>query len=146
MLKQAIWITGCEGRIGSALTDLLKQNRTYAIVATDRDVDITDREVVEQAADLYQPAVIINCASISDSEYCENNRVEAYRVNALGARNLAVATRRKNATIIHLSSDDVFSGEKLLQTSVHFSKQLVYKSKNVFPDFQQLQMVIVGIL
>ncbi len=111
MLKNAIWITGSEGRIGSALIDMLKKDRKYAIVATGRDVDITDMEAVEKAIDIYQPSVVINAASISDAAYCEAHPLEAYKVNALGARNLAVAARRKNALIIQLSTDDVFSGE-----------------------------------
>ena len=37
--------------------------------------------------------------------------VEAFRVNALGARNLAAVTRRLNAKLIQLSTDDVFDGK-----------------------------------
>ncbi len=111
MLRESIWITGSEGRMGSELLAILKKNKKYKVIATDRDVDITNLEEVNRAADIYNVDLLINCASISDQEYCEKHRLEAFRVNALGARNLAVATRRKNATIIHMSSDDVFSGE-----------------------------------
>ena len=60
---------------------------------------------------IYKPNIVINCASVSDVYSCEENPVEAFRVNALGARNLATASRQDNAKIIHLSCDDVFSGE-----------------------------------
>ena len=111
MLKNVIWITGADGRLGSALKDLLKKDKSYTLVTTGRDVDITDAKAVEKAIDIYQPGIVINAASVSNAEYCEEHPLEAYKVNTLGARNLASATRRKNATLIHLSTDDVFSGE-----------------------------------
>lgn len=111
MLKNAIWITGAEGRLGSALVELLKKDVDNKVVGTDRDVDITDMEAVEQCIKVYRPNIVINCASISDADYCEQNMVEAFKVNALGARNLAAASRSANAKMIHLSTDDVFSGK-----------------------------------
>lgn len=110
MLKNSIWITGAEGRLGSALVALLKQNVDNKVVGTDMDVDITDMEAVNQTTDIYRPNIIINCASISDMDACEQNMVAAFKVNALGARNLASASRRMNAKIVQLSTDDVFDG------------------------------------
>lgn len=110
MLKNAIWITGAEGRLGSTLVELLKKDMDNKIVGTDMDVDITDMDEVEQCIKVYRPNIVINCASISDAEYCEQNMVQAFKVNALGARNLAAASRSANAKIIQLSTDDVFSG------------------------------------
>lgn len=111
MHKNSIWITGCNGKMGSELMKLLKGNTDYRVVGTSLDVDVTDEHAVEQAIDLYMPQIVINCAGVSDAAYCEKHQLEAYKVNALGARNLAMASRRKNARIIHFSSDDVFSGE-----------------------------------
>ncbi|MCM1158092.1 MAG: NAD(P)-dependent oxidoreductase [Bacteroidales bacterium] len=111
MSKNSIWITGAEGRLGSALVQLLNEDVENKVVGTDRDVDVTDMEAVEQAANVYHPNIVINCASISDVECCEKNMVEAFRVNALGARNLASVTRRLNAKLIQLSTDDVFDGK-----------------------------------
>lgn len=110
MQKETIWITGAGGKLGSTLVKTLEANYDYKVIDTDKDVDITDTEAVSQHADIYRPTVIINCASISDVAYCEKNMVEAFRVNALGARNLAAAARKVNARIIQMSTDDVFSG------------------------------------
>lgn len=118
MLKNAVWITGAEGRLGSALVELLKKDTDNKVVGTDMDVDITDMEAVEQCMKVYRPNIVINCASISDAEYCEQNMVKAFKVNALGARNLAAASRSLNAKIIQLSTDDVFSGK----TSGHITE------------------------
>ena len=110
MLKNSIWITGAEGKLGSTLVNLLKQNVENKVLGTDMDVEITDMKAVDQALEIYRPNIIINCASISDAAYCEENMVEAFKVNALGARNLASAARRMNAKIIQLSTDDIFDG------------------------------------
>lgn len=113
MQGRTIWITGAAGRMGTALRNCIKENYECKLVTTDLDVDITDMAAVDRAADIYRPAVIINCASVSDAEFCENNMVQAFRVNALGARNLATASRRINAKLIQLSTDDVFEGQTI---------------------------------
>lgn len=108
-MKNSIWITGASGRIGQELVKRLKSNTENRVVATDKDVDITDSKAVMSAAEIYRPSVIINCSSISDVKYCEENMVEAFKVNALGARNLANAARKVNAKIVQISTDDVFA-------------------------------------
>lgn len=111
MNKTTIWIAGADGRIGGRLIRLLKQDTSNKIIATDKDdVDVTQIKEVEQACDTYRPNVIINCASISDAAYCEEHETEAYRVNALGARNIASVSRQHNAKTIYFSTDDVFCG------------------------------------
>lgn len=111
MQKNTIWITGSAGRLGRVLVKLLKEYTDVKVIATDTDLDVTDSEVVKQYAALCRPNVIINCASLSDSTYCEEHMLEAFRVNTIGARNLATAARKANAKIIQLSTDDVFSGK-----------------------------------
>ncbi|MCQ2516633.1 MAG: NAD(P)-dependent oxidoreductase [Saccharofermentans sp.] len=108
-MKNSIWITGASGRIGKELVKRLKANTENRVVATDKDVDITDSKAVMSAAEIYRPDVIINCSSISDVKFCEENMIEAFKVNALGARNLANAARKVNAKIVQLSTDDVFA-------------------------------------
>lgn len=111
MKRDSIWITGAEGKIGSVLMKRLKKNVAYRVVGTGRDVDVTNLEAVSRAAEIYKPHIIINCASLSDTAWCEYNMVETFQVNALGARNLASVSRQRNIKMIQLSSDDVFSGE-----------------------------------
>lgn len=112
MNKNSIWIVGGAGRVGSRLADELGRDVENKVVSTDKDdVDITDYEAVRQACAGYRPTLIINCASLSDAAYCEANETEAYRVNTLGARNMAAVARQCNARIIYLSTDDVFCGD-----------------------------------
>lgn len=111
MSRNFIWITGAKGRLGSALVPLIAKKPYDEVIATDKEVDVTDIEAVEEAMEEYRPTTVINCASLSDRNYCDENMVEAFRVNALGARNLASATRKADAKLIHMSTDSVFDGK-----------------------------------
>ena len=57
-----------------------------------------------------RPDVIINCAGIVDLNLCEKEPELAYRVNALGARNLSLVARKVGSKMVQLSTDDVFDG------------------------------------
>lgn len=105
-----VWVTGANGRIGRELVKLLNPTE-YEILATDIDeVDIVDSKKVNLFVDMNRPNIIINCAGLTDVKYCENNIDEAFRVNAIGVKNLAIAANRINAKLIQLSTDDVFNG------------------------------------
>lgn len=110
MKNMSIWIVGSKAKIGRALLKQMKGNPAYRIITTDREVDVTDLAAVTMMADRNRPQVIINCAAVAPADYCEEHEVEAYAVNALGARNLAIVSRKHNAKLIHISTDDVFCG------------------------------------
>lgn len=105
-----VWIAGANGRVGSELQKLL--NRVdYEILATDIDeVDITKIEEISNYAEMNRPHYIINCAGVTDARLCEKESDLAFRVNAIGARNLSIAARKVGARIVQLSTDDVFDG------------------------------------
>lgn len=106
-----IWITGAEGHIGTALLDLL-EGVEYQLLPTDiEEVDIIKIDEVTQFVHVNRPDVVINCAGLTDVQECENNVDEAYRVNAIGVRNVALAANEVNAKVIQISTDDVFDKE-----------------------------------
>lgn len=133
MTKNTIWISGAEGRLGSALVQLLSQDLENKVIGTDKEeVDITEMAAIDAAMDLFHPNIVINCSSMSDTNECEQNLVEAYKINTLGARNIAMATRRVNATIIQMSTDDVFEGKtggRLTEFDMPTPKTVYGKSK-----------------
>lgn len=104
-----IWINGAAGQIGQSVLSALKETG-HELLATDRDVDVTELSEVSSFCDINHPNIIIHCAAYSDPEKCERNIEKAYKTNALGARNAAIAARRINAKLILLSTDDVFEG------------------------------------
>lgn len=105
-----IWITGSTGQIGSAINKVLNP-RDYKVLDTDDEVlDITNLEQVLNFCKANRPEVIINCAGIANEQECSKNPELAYKVNALGARNVAIAAFKINAKIVQISTDDVFDG------------------------------------
>ncbi|MDO5558590.1 MAG: NAD(P)-dependent oxidoreductase [Oscillospiraceae bacterium] len=103
-----IWIAGANGQIGAALARLL-DTMDNELLCTDIDeVDVTDEDSVDTYATINRPNVIINCSGTVDHRLCNENPDEAYKVNAIGTRNLAVHANNLNAKFVHISTDDVF--------------------------------------
>lgn len=109
--RKCIWIAGSAGSLGQEISRHLPSEE-YDLLETDIDLDITNLETVKHFMDMHRPEVVINCAGFTDLDACEQDIVSAYKVNALGARNLAAASRKIGAKIIYISTDDVFAGDK----------------------------------
>ena len=106
-----VWIAGSNGQIGHALNEVLDPLE-IEVLNTDKDeLDITDTEEVLNFGIVNRPDVIINCTGVTDTKLCEEEPELAYRVNALGARNLSIVARKNGAKIVQLSTDDVFDGK-----------------------------------
>ena len=110
MSKTKVWIIGAKGRLGSTISDALDR-MAYNVLTSDMDVDITDMGSVTAFMDMSHPAVVINCAGYNTHDWMEEDMVKAFRVNAIGARNVASASRKVGAKLIHMSTDDVFDGQ-----------------------------------
>ena len=104
-----VWISGANGHIGTALCAQLDRNR-YDLIPTDvEDVDVTDMEAARAFAEKTRPDVIINCTGFNDEDGCETHPERAFRVNAVAARNLALAADDLGAKLLQMSTDDVFA-------------------------------------
>lgn len=111
-----ILVTGCNGQLGRAIrkeyaneevefinTDVVESEEIIAL-------DITDINQVLKVILNEKPATIINCAAHTNVDACENQWDLAYKINAIGPRNLSIAARKVNAKMIHVSTDYVFEG------------------------------------
>lgn len=112
-----ILITGSNGQLGKELVNQLKSinqsmnQSKYTILATTRDdLDISNQINVDDFILYNKPDVVINCAAYTKVDACEDNIEIAYKINALGAKNLAIASERVNAKLVHISTDYVFNG------------------------------------
>jgi dTDP-4-dehydrorhamnose reductase len=56
--------------------------------------------------------LLINCAALTNVDYCESHREEAFVVNAEAPRLLAEKANEKSAKLVHFSTDYVFDGKK----------------------------------
>ena len=103
-------ITGAGGQLGRALQDGLA---SHEIVALDHAaLDITNRDAVRAAIFTAGPDVVIHPAAWTDTVGCERDPERAILVNAEGARNVAEAARDAGAAMLHISTNEVFDGEK----------------------------------
>lgn len=110
-MKKVI-VTGCNGQLGRAINQVLADKGKYECVNTDvAELDITDVDKVLTFAKETKPYAIVNCAGYTNVNGCETDRDNACRINAIGPRNLAIASRETGAKLFHISTDYVFSGD-----------------------------------
>ena len=105
-----ILITGAYGMLGSDLREVLKDNEL--IITGSKDLDITKENNVLQFIEDKKPEIVINAAAYTNVDNCETDYDNAYLVNAIGPKNLAVACNKLNIPLIHVSTDYVFDGSK----------------------------------
>ena len=104
-------ITGCNGQLGRAINQYYAGNTEYELVNTDvAELDITNVNAVTGFVAEVKPYAIINCAAHTAVDACEVQGDSAYRINAIGPRNLSIAATKNNAKMIHISTDYVFPG------------------------------------
>jgi dTDP-4-dehydrorhamnose reductase len=81
------------------------------VLAADRArLDVADRDAVLQAIISNRPTVVVHAAAWTAVDACEADPDRAFRVNALGARNVAEGAALVDAHLVHLSTDYVFDG------------------------------------
>lgn len=109
-MKKVI-VTGCRGQLGIAVNKLYEGNREIELVNTDVDeLDITDVDKVLGFVREVKPYAIINCAAHTNVNACETDVDNAYRINAIGPRNLSIAAAETGAKLVQVSTDYVFAG------------------------------------
>lgn len=106
-----IMITGCGGQLGHAMNQYYGKSTEYECVNTDvGELDITNVDAVLSFAREVKPYAIVNCAAYTDVNKCETEKDLAFRINAIGPRNLAIAASETGAKLIQISTDYVFPG------------------------------------
>jgi dTDP-4-dehydrorhamnose reductase len=105
-----VLLIGANGQLGSDLCIALKEYDLTAL--TDKDIDITDIDSVLEAYNRHKPQTVINTAAYVRVDDCQDNVDMAYKINALGARNVAAAAQEAGAALVHLSTDYVFGGDE----------------------------------
>lgn len=109
-MPSKVVVFGSAGQLGRELVREF-QVRGHSAVGLDRtQVDITNSERVEAALAQHNPSLVLNSAAYNQVDIAERDPVDAYMVNALAVRNIAVACRQLDARLVHFSTDYVFDG------------------------------------
>lgn len=118
-----ILITGAKGQLGNELCSIISKGKSEigkipyeykdcVIIATDVDeLDITNTAEVLEFVKENKPDIIFNCAAMTNVDGCETQYETAFKINAMGVRNLSVAAERVGAKFVHISTDYVFAGD-----------------------------------
>ncbi|MGL5616236.1 MAG: SDR family oxidoreductase [Sarcina sp.] len=121
-----VLITGANGQLGNEILDIINSGKAEIgevskiiknsdVLAVDVDkLDITNLEQVRTIVKDFKADVIINCAAATNVDGCESNESFAFKVNAIGPRNLAIVAEEIGAKLVQVSTDYVFNGEKKL--------------------------------
>jgi dTDP-4-dehydrorhamnose reductase len=105
-------VLGGNGQLGADVVRAFADNGDEVLALTHADIEIADGESVANKLRELQPDLVVNTAAMHHVENCELQPDRAFAVNALGARNLALATRDIGSVLMHISTDYVFDGSK----------------------------------
>ena len=104
-----IVITGGKGMLGRTLQQVLKDKDL--IIADLPEWDITNAKDFSDRIAEIKPDAVIHCAAMTAVDRCETEVDLAYRLNAIGSMNVAVACNCNGVRLIAISTDYVFGGE-----------------------------------
>ena len=107
-----ILVTGANGQLGNEMQRVAKTSSNHYIFTDVAQLDITDREAVLRAVKDNSIQVIVNCAAYTNVDKAEDDRETADLINNKAVENLAIAARENDATLIHISTDYVFKGDR----------------------------------
>ncbi len=110
-MPDKLLVTGANGQLG---TEFCRQLAGIYKVCemTRKDADITDLKHISKVINRHKPDYVIHTAAFTDVDGCELDGIKAMAVNAIGAKNVALAARKIGAKIIYFSTDYVFDGAK----------------------------------
>ena len=127
MQKKRMLIVGGSSLLGYKLLDYANDFELYStynknpIYSKDLEaikINITLEIDCKKILEL-KPDIIVNTAAMTNVDYCEEHKEDAYNVNVRGAQNLANIAQHLGSKFIHISSDAIFSGGKNSYTEDH---------------------------
>lgn len=108
-----ILVTGANGQLGQTLqeyTNLIPEARFHFLSSS--ELNITDQEQIHAVFKQHDFSYCINCAAYTKVDLAEDEEKLAYEVNAEAVRFIAEVCKSYQTTLIHISTDYVFDGEK----------------------------------
>lgn len=111
-----ILITGANGQLGHEMQRVAKEsndNYIFTDVAEGyENLDITDLEAIRKMVKANNIEIIVNCAAYTNVDRAESDFDTANLINNTAAGNLATAMKEVEGTLIHVSTDYVFQGDR----------------------------------
>ena len=105
-----IAILGAGGRLGAALARVWSASDEVLAFAR-ADIDLALPGDIDRVLEPLGFDALVNCAALTNVDYCETHEDEAMRINAGAVREIGALCARKHARCLHISTDYVFDGE-----------------------------------
>lgn len=112
-MKTKILITGSSGFLGSRLAYFFR-NKYELLLPSHSELNVCREEAVKAYMEEHRPEIVIHCAALSNTWYCEQHPEESHRVNVQGTVRIAKACKLTGAKLIFMSSDQVYNGTPML--------------------------------
>lgn len=120
--RSKLLLIGSNGKLGKELIEENRKNNYFEIIGLSKNQGLNTSLVCDATnfKNLYfcikdlEPEIIINCAALTDVDYCENNRVDAFKVNSLIPFNIAHANKKltNNPIIVQISTDQLYKSSE----------------------------------
>ncbi|MBM7636802.1 dTDP-4-dehydrorhamnose reductase [Streptococcus saliviloxodontae] len=108
-----ILVTGANGQLGTELRYLLDERNEDYVAVDVAEMDITDAAKVDEVFSEVKPSLVYHCAAYTAVDAAEDEGKELnYAINVTGTENVAKAAAKYGATLVYISTDYVFDGEK----------------------------------
>jgi dTDP-4-dehydrorhamnose reductase len=106
-------VIGSNGQLGSDLVEALTRNSAFEPIGVlHKDLEVSDASSCKRIAEL-KPEVVVNTAAFHKTDLCEDDPLRAFQVNAVGSYNVSRACSDIGAVHVYISTDYVFSGDKV---------------------------------
>src|SRR5690242_16062261 len=96
----SILITGAKGTVGSYFAELASTFPEPLELTDVGELDITRLDDVRKCFRTKRFSAVVNLAAATDVDACEKDRPFAYRLNTLGAWNIALAAQEIDAEMV----------------------------------------------
>lgn len=108
-----ILVTGASGQLGQAMSFISQNLQGFHFEFKDsKDLDITQKEHCEKVFGQKKWDYCINFAAYTQVDKAEQQKDQAFLVNAKGVENLAFFCKENDVVLIQISTDFVFDGQK----------------------------------
>jgi len=125
MIRKKVLVTGSNGLLGQKIIYSLIERKDIDLLASSKglnrlitksgykyiDLDITKNDEVKKVFENETPDAVINCAAMTNVDYCEENQDSCWEINVNAVENLAKSCEVSKSHLLHLSTDFVFDGK-----------------------------------
>ena len=131
-----VLVTGANGQLGRSLQKIKDNYPDLDFLFTDiEELDITNNAEVMVFFDRHKPDYCVNTAAYTNVDKAETDWKLNFKVNAKGPQNLAIACKKNNTTLIHISSDYVYNND---------SDEIMTESHRTIPEGEYAKSKLEG--